>query len=160
MSDAACSNDGGASYAMAPVGSATSVDATTWTPKAGAVVAGNVAGAGTVYSCVCLKKCSCVYMTKTQSGQVQHLLCNLLLLLHLYEWERVAKGAVNATNIIVGQLKSCPFGFKKRKGRLLQKQSLGQSWYSHESESTVSTFKCLQLRLSCLASLVDCKETF
>ena len=71
LTDAACSNDGGASYAMAPVGTAASVDATAWAPKAGAVVAGTVPGAGEVYSCVCLKKCSCAYMTKTKSGKVR-----------------------------------------------------------------------------------------
>jgi hypothetical protein len=70
-SDAACSNDGGADWAMAPVGSAKSVDDTQWTPKSGAVIAGKDSDAGKVYNCACLKKCSCSPASKTASGKVK-----------------------------------------------------------------------------------------
>ena len=69
-SDNACANDGGSDWAMAPVGSAGSVDDTQWTPKADAVIAGKDSEAGKKYDCACLKKCSCVHSSETKSGKV------------------------------------------------------------------------------------------
>jgi hypothetical protein len=60
--NAAC-NDGGATWAPSPVGTAASVDAITWTPKQGAVIGGKGKEAGTKYNCACLRSCSCTAKT-------------------------------------------------------------------------------------------------
>jgi len=61
--------DGGADWAPAPYGSAPSLDKTAWMPKQNAVVAGSVPGAGTKYSCACIKHCGC---TPDTSAKHEH----------------------------------------------------------------------------------------
>mmetsp|Transcript_60004 Transcript_60004/g.125523 ORF Transcript_60004/g.125523 Transcript_60004/m.125523 type:complete len:192 (-) Transcript_60004:403-978(-) len=67
LNDPACTNDGGPTWAMPPVGTALTADDTQWVPKRGAVVAGTVPGAGTSYDCVCLKRCGCKDKSSTPS---------------------------------------------------------------------------------------------
>jgi len=62
--DQMCSNDGGANWAISPVGSAATVADTKWVPKQNAILYENSGDAdkskaGTTYKCACLKNCSC-----------------------------------------------------------------------------------------------------